>query len=112
MLNKVNKSILSAAFVYIVSSGYSTTPALAADSCGYFAFAGAFRTSEAASRRANEYGGSVFGLDSSDSPNAGHGLWVVARGPGIYAQATRWKNEYRALGIGDAYVANRCFYGE
>ncbi len=112
MFKKVKKSILSAALLFAASYGLSTTPVSAADSCGYFAFAGAFRSFETANQRANAIGGAAWGLDSSNSPNAGRGLWVVAKGPGSRGEANHWRNEYRAVGIGDAYVANRCFYGE
>ncbi|MER0239789.1 SPOR domain-containing protein [Fulvimarina sp. MAC8] len=94
------------------SAAFVATPSHAADSCGYFAFAGAFSSFNAANRRANQVGGSAWGLDSSDSPNAGRGMWVVAIGPGSRGDANRWRNQYRSRGIGDAYVAYRCFYGE
>lgn len=88
------------------------SPSFAADSCGYFAFAGAFGSFNEADRRANAVGGAAWGLDSSDSPNAGRGLWVVAIGPGSRGDADRWREEYRSRGVRDAYVGYRCFYGE
>lgn len=90
----------------------ATTPTFAADSCGYFAFAGAFSTYNRAQRQANRVGGNVWSLDHSNSPNAGRGLWVVARGPGSSSRARSWARTYRNRGVGGAYVANRCFYGE
>lgn len=91
---------------------FTPVQSYAANSCGYFAFAGAYKSLRSAQRQANRVGGSAWGLDSSNSPNAGKGLWVVARGPGSRAAANRWRNQYRQRGVSGAYVANRCFYGE
>lgn len=91
----------------------TSSQAQAADSCGYYAFAGAFSTYRRAERRANRVGGNVWGLDASDSPNAGRGLWVVAKGPtSSRGRANRWRWQYRDRGVRGAYVAYRCFYGE
>ena len=98
----------------IIVSGAASTmapPARAADSCGWFAFGGAFKSLGQAQRRADRIGGAAFGLDASDSPNAGKGLWVVAYGATSRGEARRQSNRWRARGI-KAYVARRCFYGE
>ncbi|MDD9909002.1 MAG: hypothetical protein OXR62_04845 [Ahrensia sp.] len=92
--------------------GFTTPTAIAADSCGYFAFAGAYSTFNRADRQASRVGGAAWGLDSSNSPNAGKGLWVVAKGPGSRTQANNWRRQYRNKGVKGAYVAKRCFYGE
>ncbi|EAU41447.1 hypothetical protein FP2506_01730 [Fulvimarina pelagi HTCC2506] len=96
----------------IGGAAFNTSPSSAADSCGYFAFAGAFSSFSAADNHASQVGGAAWGVDSSDSPNAGRGLWVVAIGPGSRSDANRWRREYQTRGVRDAYVARRCFYGE
>ncbi|MEN3793198.1 hypothetical protein [Fulvimarina sp. MAC3] len=58
----------------LVSTAFFATSSQAADSCGYFAFAGAFSSFSAADNRASRIGGSAWGLDSSDSPNAAKGF--------------------------------------
>ena len=105
------KKLLPAAIALAALSFGAAAPASAADSCGYFAFAGAYNSFGQANRRANRIGGAAWGLDSSNSPNAGKGLWVVAKGPGSRRQAKRWQRQYRNQGV-KSYVANRCFYGE
>ncbi|MDY8108112.1 hypothetical protein U0C82_02975 [Fulvimarina sp. 2208YS6-2-32] len=105
----MSRALAAALFVL---SAFAATPSAAADSCGFFAIAGAFPSFPGADRRSDEIGGSAWGLDSSDSPNAGRGLWVVAEGPGSRAQAEGWARDYRAKGVGDAYVTRRCFFGE
>ncbi len=107
----MKKLVLATTVLFGLALGASTS-ASAADSCGYFAFAGAFKSFAAANRQANRVGGAAWGLDSSNSPNAGKGLWVVALGPGSRSQANRWRNQYKARGVRSAYVANRCFFGE
>lgn len=101
-----------AAIAIFTAFALGSPSAVAAESCGYFAFAGAFGSFDKADRRAARVGGQAWGLDSSDSPNAGKGLWVVARGPGSRSQATRWRRQYVRDGIHGAYVARRCFFGE
>ncbi len=106
----MNKKLTIAAVFAAFLAGAS--PTRAADSCGYFAFAGAFNSFNKADRKASRIGGNAWGLDSSDSPNAGKGLWVVAKGPGSKPQANQWRRQYVRKGVRDAYVARRCFFGE
>jgi len=106
----MKQTLTIAAVLAAVMTGGSS--ANAADSCGYFAFAGAFNSFNKADRKASRIGGNAWGLDSSDSPNAGKGLWVVAKGPGSKPQANQWRHEYVRNGVRDAYVARRCFFGE
>ncbi len=101
-----------ATIAVFAATAIATPSASAADSCGYFAFAGAFGTFNKADRKAAQIGGNAWGLDSSDSPNAGKGLWVVAKGPGSRPQANQWRREYVRRGVRDAYVSRRCFFGE
>jgi len=89
----------------------TSTKAEAADSCGFFAFAGAYQSYNRAQRQANRVGGNVWSVDASNSPNAGQGWWAVARGPSNRSQANRWKRQFQNRGI-SSYVARRCFYGE
>jgi len=112
MFNNFNKLAAMTAPMVFAASMLTASPASAADSCGFFAFAGAFKSFEAANQRADEIGGSAWGLDSSNSPNAGKGFWVVAKGPGSRSEAKGWRDQYRSFGVSGAYVANRCFYGE
>ncbi|MEL6735436.1 MAG: hypothetical protein AAFO98_06100 [Pseudomonadota bacterium] len=100
-----------AATAFTAETATNTAPAQAADSCGFFAFAGAYQSRNRARRQANRVGGTVWSVDFSNSPNAGQGWWAVGRGPGSRSQANRWKRQYQNRGT-SSYVANRCFYGE
>lgn len=100
-----------AATAFTADTVTNTAPAQAADSCGFFAFAGAYQSRNRARRQANRVGGTVWSVDFSNSPNAGQGWWAVGRGPGSRSQANRWKRQYQNRGA-SSYVANRCFYGE
>lgn len=103
-------SILAA--TAIIGSLATVTPSQAGDEfCGYWAFAGAFQSYRNAQRRANNYGGNVLDLDRSNSPNAGKGYHVVAKGPfNSKRRANRSARNYRADGVSGAYAAHRCFY--
>lgn len=96
----------------MLGSLMSVTPAQAGDEfCGYWAFAGAFQNYSNAVRRANNYGGNVLDLDRSNSPNAGKGYHVVAKGPyQSKHRANRAARNYRSYGVSGAYAAHRCFY--
>ena len=67
MITKIKMSAMLAALIVTATYGFSTAPASAADSCGYFAFAGAFSSFRAANRQADRVGGAAWDLDSSDS---------------------------------------------
>ncbi len=103
------KTVLAATLaVTALTLSAERTPAEAA--CGFWAFAGAFQNYNNAQRRQRQVGGSIWDLDSSDSPNAGKGFFVIAEGPGSRAQANRWKRQFRNNGARSAYVARRCLY--
>ena len=105
------KAPLFAAAIAVFALSY-TTNAHSADSCGWFAFAAATKSYNSAQNQANRFGGNVWSVDHSNSPNAGKGFWTVAMGPGSKSQANNWKRTYRARGAKGAYIGNRCFYGE
>ena len=104
------KTIIAAA---VVATSFSAiAPAQASDEfCGYWAFAGAYQNYNNARRQANRFGGDVLDLDRSNSPNAGQGFHVVAKGPyNSRSRANRRAREYRRDGVRGAYAAHRCFY--
>lgn len=101
--------ILLAVLVAATASTALPTPAEAA--CGWYAFAGAYKSRRAAQRQARRLNGIVFDVDASDSPNAGQGWYAVGFGPTDWAQADTIKRNYRADGVRGAYAARRCFYG-
>ncbi|MEL6946928.1 MAG: SPOR domain-containing protein [Pseudomonadota bacterium] len=118
LVNTIAKTSAAAAFAVLIfgaafttTSAVTSTPAEAASSCGWFAFAGAYKSRSTAQRRANRLGGFAWSVDASNSPNAGQGWWAVGTGPGTRSQANRWKRQYQNRGA-SSYVANRCFYGE
>ncbi|MCQ0989033.1 SPOR domain-containing protein [Jiella marina] len=94
-----------AAEAYTSSGEYQVAAA-----CGYYAFAGAFRSYRSAERRAGRLGARVLDIDNSDSPNAGTGLYVVGSGPMGERAAQNRARQFRRAGIGDAYAGYRCFY--
>ena len=103
------KIIVAAIFATSLSQ---VAPAKASDEiCGYWAFAGAFQNYHNAKARAIEYGGTVLDLDRSNSPNAGQGFHVVAKGPfASKTTAKRRARDYRHNGVNGAYASHRCFY--
>lgn len=105
------KSTFIVAAVAVSALAYSTSLSQAegtGQSCGYWAFAGAFQNSNAAFRKQSRVGGSVWNLAGSDSPNAHLELFVIAQGPSTRSQANIWKRQFQARGVHDAYVARRC----
>ena len=90
----------------------SATPAKAGDYiCGHYAFGGAFQNYNNAIRQANNINGMVLDLGRSNSPNAGKGYWVVAKGPFRKHKANNWASTWRSWGVNGAYRAYRCFNG-
>ena len=106
--------ILAAAAAVALTAGSFTpaAPAYASDGgdCGLWVFAGAFKSRNSARKRANRVGGQVMDLDSSDSPNAGKGFWVVAYAANSRADARRAVARYKRRGVSGAYAKNLCFY--
>ena len=94
----------------VVAASLSLMPGAAQAGCGWYAFAGAFKSYRSAQRQANRLGGAVLDVDASNSPNAGRGFYAVGFGPTNWAQADSVKRNYRASGVRGAYVAKRCFY--
>ena len=88
----------------------AATPAEAQAGCGWYALAGAFQDFRAAQRRASLVGGAIFDADRSDAPTAGQGWFVVGFGPTNRRLADAVRGNYQAQGVGDAYVAQRCFF--
>ena len=101
------RSFLAAA---IVAASFAAVPTAAEAACGWYAFAGAFKSYRSAQQRANRVGGRVFDVDASNSPNAGQGWYAVGFGPTNRASANSVRRDYRASGVRGAYVANRCSY--
>lgn len=109
-MNTFFKTVIAAGAFAVATSAIQ--PAKAADSCGWFAFAMATKSSSAAHRAASRFGGNVWNVDYSNSPNAGQGWYTVALGPGSKSSARKWRNRYKSRGARRAYIGNRCFYGE
>ena len=103
--------LIAVASALVLSTGH-TVPAAASDGgdCGWYAFAGAFQNRGNARRRANRVGGEVRDLDSSDSPNAGKGFWVVAYPAVDRRDALRAVRRYKRNGVSGAYAKTLCFY--
>lgn len=109
-------STLTAAALALGLALATDAPARAGDGyayshCGYFVFAGAYRSYGNAQRQANRWSGQVYNLDESDSPNAGRGLYVVTLGD--WSSRTRARSialNARHNGVEGAYAAYRCFY--
>ena len=104
--------VLTAVLASAMTVAFTPIPAAQASDgvCGWYAFAMATKNRRAANKAARKYGGQVYDVDESDSPNAGQGWWTVARGPGSKRWANQRRNEYRSRGASGAYVASRCMY--
>ncbi len=108
-MNTFTKIASAAAFAALT---LSATPAMAGDYiCGHFAFGGAFQNYSNAVNQANRLGAQVLDLDRSNSPNAGLGYWVVAKGPYGPRGARKKARQMRNWGANGAYAAHRCFNG-
>lgn len=107
------KKLMTTAAAALMFTAIAQIPSASAGDqiCGTWAFGGAFQNYNNAIRQANKIGANVLDLDRSNSPNAGKGYWVVAKGPYSRSYARSVARNWRSWGVRGAYAANRCFIG-